>query len=101
MADKKKRSESNVKWDDRNIRSSYANVCNVISSREEVSLMFGMNQKWDAEANELVIELADRIVMNPYAAKRVALMLNNVIDQYENKFGKIELEQTPAAAPDA
>ncbi len=95
MAEEKDKAESTVKWDDRKIRSTYANVCNVISSREEVSMLFGMNQKWDSENNELVIELSDRIVLNPYAAKRVALLLNNVIEQYEAKFGGIELEQAP------
>ena len=81
-----------VKWDDNNIRNTYANICNVISSREEVSMMFGMNQKMDTEKNELTIELSDRIILNPYAAKRVALLLNDVIEQYEENFSKIELD---------
>ncbi len=33
-----------VKWDDSNMRSSYANVVNATSSREEVTLFFGTNQ---------------------------------------------------------
>jgi len=95
MTDEKKNTESTVRWDDHKIRSTYANVCNVISSREEVSMLFGMNQKWDTDNNELVIELSDRIVLNPYAAKRVALLINNIVEQYEAKFGEIELEQAP------
>ena len=31
-----------IKWDDSNMRSGYANVCNVTSTREEVVLLFGM-----------------------------------------------------------
>ncbi len=92
MTDKKGSAEFSVKWDDSSIRSSYANVCNVISTREEVSMMFGMNQHVDNENKEVVIELSEKIVLNPYAAKRVALLLNNVIDQYETKYGAIELE---------
>ncbi|MES9877436.1 MAG: DUF3467 domain-containing protein [Candidatus Sedimenticola sp. PURPLELP] len=102
MAEKKETNpNAQIKWDDSNISSTYANVCNVISSREEVSMLFGMNQKWDAENNELVIELSDRIVLNPFAAKRVALLLNNVIQQYEDKFGEITLETESPAAPAA
>ena len=84
--------ETHIRWDDSRVRSAYANVCNVVSSREEVSLLFGMNQRWDEAQRELTIELSERIVLNPYAAKRVALLLNNVIEQYEARFGRIELE---------
>ncbi len=99
MAEKKEKTNANIRWDDNNIHSTYANVCNVISSREEVSMLFGMNQKWDSENNELVIELSDRIVLNPFAAKRVSLLLSNVISQYEAKFGEIHLAtEAPATA---
>ncbi len=84
-----------IKWDDANIRMTYANICNVVSTREEVSMMFGMNQKMDTENNELIIELSDRIILNPYAAKRVSLLLKDVIEQYEEKFSKIELDAVP------
>ncbi|MDD5049800.1 MAG: DUF3467 domain-containing protein, partial [Methanoregulaceae archaeon] len=35
-----------IKWDDSKMTSSYANVCNVSSTREEVTLLFGTNQTW-------------------------------------------------------
>jgi len=33
-----------IKWDDSAMKSSYANVCNVTSTREEVVMLFGVNQ---------------------------------------------------------
>jgi hypothetical protein len=33
-------------WDTASAKSSYANVCNVVSTREEVVLNFGLNQIW-------------------------------------------------------
>ena len=98
MAVKETSTSTTLKWDDSNVRSAYANICNVVSSREEVSIMFGMNQKMDTENNEITIEISDRIILNPYAAKRVAQMLNNVIEQYEEKFSKIELDASPASS---
>jgi hypothetical protein len=99
MTEKKEKAAPTVRWDDAKIHSIYANVCNVLSSREEVSMMFGMNQKWDSENNQLVIELNERIVLNPYAAKRVSILLNNVIEQYEAKFGVLQMEGDAPAAP--
>lgn len=78
-----------VRWDDSRMKSTYANVCNVSSTREEITLLFGLNQAWNAAQKELTIELSDRIILNPYAAKRLSNLLNNVLTQYEDRFGEI------------
>ena len=83
-------------WDSSNMRSAYANVFNVSGAREEFVLLFGMNQAWDAGQQELKVQLTDRVVMSPFAAKRFATLLNNVIRDYEKKYGTIEIE-TPQA----
>jgi hypothetical protein len=82
-----------IRWDDSNMRSVYANVCNVAGTREEIVFLFGMNQAWRADQKELTVQLADRIVLSPYAAKRLSVLLNNVIRDYESKFGVLEIEQ--------
>ena len=58
-----------VKWDDSNMRSSYANVVNATSSREEVNLFFGTNQTGNANDDEFIVQLTERIILNPFAAK--------------------------------
>ena len=68
-----------VKWDDSHLRSSYANVCNVASTREEVTLLFGTNQTWHTGQSTVTVELNDRIILNPSAAKRLSMLLNNVV----------------------
>jgi hypothetical protein len=81
-----------IKWDDSKMRSSYANVCNVTSSREEVVLLFGMNQAWNRGQKEVTIQLTDRIVISPYSAKRLSMMLGGVVKEYENRFGALNIE---------
>lgn len=81
-----------VNWDASSMSTSYANVVNANSTREEVSVFFGTNQSWGGpESNELTVELDNRIVLNPYAAKRLAILLNRVVAEYENKFGEMKL----------
>ena len=80
-----------IKWDDSNMRSAYANVCNVTSSREEVVILFGMNQAWNRNQKELTIQLIERIVVSPYAAKRLSLLLGSVVKEYENRFGALNI----------
>ena len=81
-----------IRWDDSNMRSSYANVCNVAGTREEIVLLFGMNQAWHSEQKEVNVKLSDRIILSPFAAKRLATLLNNVIRDYEFRFGSLNIE---------
>ncbi|HHP7236681.1 MAG TPA: DUF3467 domain-containing protein [Desulfobacterales bacterium] len=82
--------QSRIIWDDSNMRSSYANVANVAGGREEIVLLFGMNQSWHSGQKEIKVQLADRIVMSPYAAKRFAQTLNKVLSDYEARYGKLD-----------
>jgi hypothetical protein len=71
---------------------SYANVCNVAITREEATLVFGTNQTWQTGQKEFIIKLSNRIVVSPYAAKRLLILLNKVVSQYEQRFGRLAIE---------
>jgi len=81
-----------VQFDVSNLQSSYANVCNVSSTREEVVLAFGVNNVWERGQANIQIQMTNRIVLNPYAAKRLAAVLNRVVAEYESKFGALKDE---------
>ena len=84
-----------VHWDDSSMRTSYANVVNAASTREEVMLFFGTNQTWNpGEAREFNIRLNERIVLNPYAAKRLHTLLGAVLHEYEARFGGLNIDVT-------
>ena len=81
-------------WDDSALESAYANVCNVVGSREEIALLFGTNQAWQTGASgevDLDVKLSHRIVLTPYTAKRLAQMLVQGVREYEQRFGEIKL----------
>jgi len=90
--------QTRIVWDDMNMRSVYANVANVAGTREEIVLLFGMNQAWHAGQKDIKIQLMDRIVMSPFAAKRLSMLLNQVLQDYENRYGQLEV--TPAPRPE-
>jgi hypothetical protein len=82
-----------VEWDDSRMRTSYANVVNAASTREEVSLFFGTNQTWNVDSRrEVTVQLSERIILSPFAAKRLWVLLGTVLKQYENRFGTLNLE---------
>jgi hypothetical protein len=79
-----------VKWDDSKMHTTFSNVVNVISTREEVSIFFGSNQTWNrGEDMEIEVKLSDRILANPYTAKRLSVILAGVISEYEARFGPL------------
>lgn len=95
MADESQAKTPQVVWNDGDMRSTYANVCNVSSTREEVIVLFGTNQAWQGNEAQVTVDLSDRIIMSPFAAKRLMLLLQNVIGQYEGRFGTLDVVQSP------
>ena len=80
-----------VIWDDSKMKTSYANVCNVLGTREEIMLLFGANQAWHGGQKEVTVVLSDRIVLNPYAAKRLMSLLQQGLKEYESRYGELKL----------
>jgi hypothetical protein len=81
-----------VNWDDSEMATSYANVVNAFSTREEFTLLFGTNQTWSLGAGKTVdIKLSNRLVMNPLVAKRLNLLMGRLLEEYESRYGKLEV----------
>ena len=78
-----------VHFDTSDLKSSYCNVCNGTSTREEVVLNFGVNTTWDQQRDKLEVALTHRIVMSPHAAKRVRDMMVRLIEEHESRYGKL------------
>ena len=73
-----------------NLKSTYCNMCNANSTREEVVLNFGVNQTWDRGPNESEVSLEHRIILSPFAAKRLSQMLGKLIAEYETRYGELK-----------
>lgn len=57
--------QAQVRWNTANLKSSYANVCNATSTREEVVLNFGVNEGWERTQKEMEIDLTHRTSLAP------------------------------------
>lgn len=80
-----------VNWDDSKMKTSYANVCNVLGTREEIMLLFGTNQAWHGGQKEVTVVLSERVVLNPFAAKRLMQLLGQGLKEYEARYGELKL----------
>jgi hypothetical protein len=72
------------------LQSSYANFCNANSTKEEVVLNFGINNSWDRNGGAVEIDLRHRIVLSPFAAKRLSDLLQKLVGEYESRYGSLK-----------
>ena len=80
-----------VVWNDSNMKSLYVNATNVVGGREEIMMLLGLNQAWNMNQGKVNVDIAERVVMTPYTAKRLAIMLSATLKAYEAKFGTIDI----------
>lgn len=79
-----------IRMNTASVKSSYCNMVNVTTTREEVVMNFGVNESWDRGAAEYDVRLEHRIVMSPFAAKRLATMLGKLVEEYEGRYGELK-----------
>ena len=85
-----------VGFDERNMTTSYANGFRANATGEEVMLDFGLNVVNPAGQQqnqpEMLFQVNSRVVMNYYAAKRLAITLSQLIRRHEEQFGELNLD---------
>ena len=80
-------------WRENDMVTQFANVVNVQGTREQVDLFFGTNRTWNvSEASDVVVDLSNRIILTPLAAKRLLSVLSGVLGEYESRHGLLDIE---------
>ncbi len=90
-----------LRIDDREMTTTYANAFRTNTTAEEVVIDFGMNMVVptqqqavageDQPVGDILFKLNERVVMNYYTAKRLALLLGQVVRRHEDRFGELKL----------
>lgn len=87
------RRASSIVWDDANLVTNFANVVNIQGTREQIEFFFGTNRSWEStSAKPVSVDLTNRIIMTPYAAKRLHMILSGVLTEYERRHGVLKVE---------
>ena len=82
-----------VQWIEDRMATHFANVVNVQGTREQVDLFFGTNRTWNVEDGGAVsVELSNRVILTPLAAKRLWTVLGGVLREHEARYGALNVE---------
>ena len=85
---------ASVQWNDKDMATTFANVVNVQSTREQVDLFFGLNRTWNVAGDgQVAVDLANRVILTPFAAKRLWTVLGGVLREYESRYGALDVER--------
>jgi len=100
MAENQENKQVQLRIDESKMSSTYANTIRTSTTQDEVVLDFGMNLPQPGADNNnpiLVFNVGSRVVMNWAGAKRLAISLGQVVRQYEERAGEINIsgQQAP------
>ena len=93
-ADQTGQRQVRLRVDERDLQSSYANAFRTNGTAEEVMLDFGLNMVGPAGEDkipEIIFKVNQRVIMNYYSAKRLAITLSQLIRRHEDQFGELEM----------
>ncbi|WP_027062469.1 DUF3467 domain-containing protein [Mesorhizobium loti] len=92
-ADDNGKPRKGVEWLEGQMSTHFANVVNVQGTREQVDLFFGTNRTWNVEEGSSVsVELSNRIILTPLAAKRLWTVLGGVLREHESRYGPLNVD---------
>lgn len=84
-----------LRIDESDLATTYANAFRTNGTAEEVMLDFGLNlvgRPTPQGDQQVLFQARQRVIMNYYSAKRLALTLSQIIRQHEQQFGELELD---------
>ena len=105
MADAPQQQQVQLRIDESKMHTTYSNTIRTSTTNDEIVLDFGMNipMQMPDQPPMVIFNVGSRVIMNWAGAKRLAINLGQVIRQYEERNGEIQLQpapQRPATPPE-
>jgi hypothetical protein len=100
------RNQMQLQIDDSQTPNLYSTTVRVWGTSEEINLDFAGPIRPTGQQNVARLKIDQRVVLNPWAAKRLAIALGQAVDRFERAYGVLELDERKrrvggAAAPAA
>lgn len=87
-----------IRMDESKMVTTYANTIRTSTTQDEVALDFGFNLPMQQAPDQPVVmnfQVGSRVIMNWQGAKRLMMSLQQLINNYENAMGPIEIAPQP------
>lgn len=84
--------QQQLRIDESGTQTFYSSTTRIWGTPEELIVDFTQGIRPTGQENVAVMKVDARVVMSPYAAKRLALALGQNIQRYEQTFGVLEVD---------
>lgn len=92
--------QQQVRVDTSSMSTLYANFFALAGAQDEITVYLGASSPMPGSPQPL-LKLDTRVLLQPQAAKRLALALQQAVSAHEDRFGPIELPPQPGQQPPA
>lgn len=101
MSENREQRQIQIRIDESKMETTYANTIRTSTTADEVVLDFGVNLPVQGQDGQptLHFNIGSRVIMNWAGAKRLAINLGQVVRQYEERAGEIQLNPRQGNAP--
>ena len=84
-----------IRIDESRMATTYANTIRTSTTQDEVVIDFGLNMPTQTQDGKPAMQfnVGSRVVMNWVGAKRLMMSLQQIIGQYEQQMGEIQLQR--------
>ena len=89
--DQAQQQQLQLQIDDAGTPSTYSTTVRVWGSAEEINLDFAGALRPTGQ-NTAKLKIEQRVILNPWAAKRLAIALAQAVGRYEQMYGTLELD---------
>ena len=79
--------------DDAQASTSYSSTARVWGSAEEITIDFAGPVRTTQQPTVARLKIDQRVVLSPWAAKRLALALGQAVSRYEQTYGSLEIDE--------
>jgi len=83
--------EHEVRWDETDARTLSPTICTISATPQEFVFLFGKEDALARHGLRRTVTDAVRVIVSPFIVKRMATALDEVLSQYELRFGPLEL----------
>lgn len=84
--------QQQLRIDESNVQTFFSSTSRIWGTAEEIILDFSQGVRPSGQRNVAVLKIDSRVVMTPWAAKRLAIALGQTVQRYEQAYGIIEID---------
>jgi hypothetical protein len=86
-----------LRIDDSDANVCYSSISRVAGTAEEILIDFAHGVRPTGDPGVAVLKVDSRVILSPWAAKRLALALGQAIHRYEQTYGELEIDHRKRA----